>query len=701
MIKTKLKKSLIFKLFGLSLAVGAPAMLLINQTTPKSHVPSLRQVIHDVTKSQPPLVSKEHEQNQTYFKTQLKTSLENLIKKVQERIDDELTKKDKDAKDTSDKLNYYLQLRKFLNTNKQAILQNPKKYGFEFNFPSVLTNPKYSVGSITTNGKTIDGVVFGGNVRVENGDHNASLGYNETAGSSLKQSQTIDNKIDSTEYKKKYDKYAAALETAENIDKIFLNEKDFPKNGENYHENVKNENGELVKNGLSDLTINGKEQTWDEYFISKIKRNFLDFDIQQNKMLQPQSASKKDDTPSPDVEKTQPSPSENPNQNTTIADQKPAPIGKVEEIRNIRDLKPQVVPRFSNFQVYDFVNKYNQALLTEKMQLVYFDNPVYKRFTYDLKQLNADNNTAKGTVTVFDKLLPTNSHSYQSQVQGLLETDHLLQNQNLLYYLAYEQVSQIVNKIQDSLALDNKLDISHLLGFNTVQKIQIQNAFYLLTKIYFDESTGKTYKKDLYNLSNKYVGLSLSDTDNLNDFKRAINGLFLSYVVTSKIDQFNFANYLQTLYVSKINNLLTGIKTNYQIFSKKLATLNFASTTVLNLINRLQTTTNLIKQFNFLNVDDASKISLFEKMVDLVIKSNHLYQPLFNILQIAMNEKTLENKTERQIQQDLNSLIQELTYPANVTAGVLTITGIILISVIAVVIFLRYKKFKKTQFTKR
>ncbi|WP_343251576.1 MSC_0620 family F1-like ATPase-associated subunit [Mycoplasma amphoriforme] len=673
------------------LVIGLVSSFLSIPLVSSSHVlpktQNLKLAHHD-EQSTPQLVDSEPEKNKKYFENNFKPLIDEVIKQVKTKLSAD-SSEDRDPNTTI----YYLQLLKFLDKIKESgdLETNPTKYGFNLNFLSVFGNTKYRRGSITYDGTTTNGVIFGDNNQI-NGNN---FGYSNKEDFQTSNGEEVENKITNSMYQTEYfNKYKANL-LKDGIPKIFFNEANIKSVEGKYKAKIDNSKGtkELV---VSDLSLDSKDEkkitTWEDYFRSIIDKNFNKFDIEQNQQLQPESQSKPP-IEVPPLKSNDDVNDANPNKEITINKEKqPTRIDLKlpEEIRNIQNLKPMVIASYDNLTPKEFLS----YSLKEQRKMVYIDNPVQQRFDYQILSLKPEATTEQSLdaqIELKDKIVSENSRKYQAKIDNFIdkqapsEEQLLKHNTNLLNYNSYLVTKEIVNKIQNAFKIN--LDLSDLTSFQKGQQFHIKNSFFLITKIYFNSN----FVNDINIVKQKYLDKDLSQ--NLqNTYQKEIQDVFLSYLFNSKIDTINFNIYLKNFFMNKIKDLKTKILKNDKLI-KLINDLNLREAEVSMLWNKLEMYSRQIDSLN----QSADKYGLndFVKMLNIMINANKIYEPIFNLYQVSNNASN-KNKSQ-EIKTSLQNLITEINKPNNILAVAMTILGVFLTTLIITVIIIRYKKFKVIQ----
>lgn len=672
------------------LVIGLVSSFLSIPLVSSSHVlpktPNLKLAHHD-EQSTPQLVDSEPEKNKKYFENNFKPLIDEVIKQVKTKLSAD-SSEDRDPNTTI----YYLQLLKFLDKIKESgdLETNPTKYGFNLNFLSVFGNAKYRRGSITYDGTTTNGVIFGDNNQI-NGN---SFGYSNKEDFQTSNGEEVENKITNSMYQTEYfNKYKANL-LKDGIPNIFFNEANIKSVEGKYKAKIDNSKGtkELV---VSDLSLDSKDEkkitTWEDYFRSIIAKNFNKFDIEQNQQLQPESQSKPP-IEVPPLKSNDDVNDANPNKEITINKQKQPnkiDLKLPEEIRNIQNLKPMVIASYDNLTPEEFLS-YSPE---KQRKMVYIDNPVQQRFDYQILSLKPEATTKQSLDTEIelkDKIVSENSRKYQAKIDNFIdkqapsEEQLLKHNNNLLNYNSYLVTNEIVNKIQNAFKIN--LDLSDLNSFQKGQQFHIKNSFFLITKIYFNSN----FVNDINIVKQKYLDKDLSQ--NLQTYQKEIQDVFLSYLFNSKIDTINFNIYLKNFFMNKIKDLKTKILKNGKLI-KLINDLNLREAEVSMLWNKLEMHSRQIDSLN----QSADKYGLndFVKMLNIMISGNKIYEPIFNLYQVSNNASN-KNKSQ-EIKTSLQNLITEINKPNNILAVAMTILGVFLTTLIITVIIIRYKKFKVIQ----
>lgn len=681
----KMKNKKQFLVIGLVSSFLSIPLVSSSHVLPKTQ--NLKLAHHD-EQSTPQLVDSEPEKNKKYFENNFKPLIDEVIKQVKTKLSAD-SSEDRDPNTTI----YYLQLLKFLDKIKESgdLETNPTKYGFNLNFLSVFGNTKYRRGSITYDGTTTNGVIFGDNNQI-NGNN---FGYSNKEDFQTSNGEEVENKITNSMYQTEYfNKYKANL-LKDGIPKIFFNEANIKSVEGKYKAKIDNSKGtkELV---VSDLSLDSKDEkkitTWEDYFRSIIDKNFNKFDIEQNQQLQPESQSKPP-IEVPPLKSNDDVNDANPNKEITINKEKqPTRIDLKlpEEIRNIQNLKPMVIASYDNLTPKEFLS----YSLKEQRKMVYIDNPVQQRFDYQILSLKPEATTEQSLdaqIELKDKIVSENSRKYQAKIDNFIdkqapsEEQLLKHNTNLLNYNSYLVTKEIVNKIQNAFKIN--LDLSDLTSFQKGQQFHIKNSFFLITKIYFNSN----FVNDINIVKQKYLDKDLSQ--NLqNTYQKEIQDVFLSYLFNSKIDTINFNIYLKNFFMNKIKDLKTKILKNDKLI-KLINDLNLREGEVSMLWNKLEMYSRQIDSLN----QSADKYGLndFVKMLNIMINANKIYEPIFNLYQVSNNASN-KNKSQ-EIKTSLQNLITEINKPNNILAVAMTILGVFLTTLIITVIIIRYKKFKVIQ----
>ncbi|WP_027119698.1 MSC_0620 family F1-like ATPase-associated subunit [[Mycoplasma] testudinis] len=652
------------------------------------------------------------QQNAGYYQRTLITDITTLINTIDTAINTEITSliQNDDTTTTATETGqrqsriFYLQkVKEFLQNNEENIKKDPMKYGFEWIYPAVFaTNLKINSGNITYNGKTYEKISF-----ASPADSNSTLPtYAKLVAnpSDLTSTGEKDNTVTNEEFIKIFTDYNAAL--TKDFQTIFLNQEDQPVLGRDYVFTPKSQaDGSIVFVASDPLNISGIT-TWDDYIISKIKPRFADFDLNQN--INSQQSQQIQPPPVAPVVPEPEQPPTNPNENVTIDNNEtPLPANKATEIRDIPNLDPKITSlsdplthkRYDQMSVLQLIQAYNNALTQEqKDQIIYFDNPINKRFTYTFTNLSQSGSTIAGNVHLIDNLVANNTRDYQANVTNIVPFNaapnaaSALQFNTDLEYTKFTTLRKAFNKIQDALKVTDNFDVSKLEGLTPDDQIRVSNILFALTKIVFNQQANNNFQTTITEFMEQAIQQGSNDAS-LNDFANRVHNLFISYIINSKIDSTPLAQYIRNLLVSRINNLQKLYEDNRLLLNSFYEKLGLSTSDAVLLFNRLKAQADAMENIDLTSNNTA--ISGFDNLLNLSINANVFYRPLFNIMQLATNQPPIDNQNQNQVVQEFKQSVATITTPTNVTAIVLGVLGALTGALVITIITLRFKWFKK------
>ncbi|WP_434335492.1 hypothetical protein V2P22_01575 [Mycoplasma capricolum subsp. capricolum] len=535
-----------------------------------------------------PQISSEFESFKDKVDAKIKETLEKVHGKISSILEEELAKLEKLDKATEKQEEYFKNLSKrvYLNelkkhfSNKDDLLKEPSKYGFDITFPKVLGNDKkVDTAIVKFNGKTYN------NIKISNDsddrDYTKVVNRDQKDGVE-KNSKAQDNVITSHRFNAVLNGYAQSW-LGKIKDMIYKEDQDLPIFGKDIFLTEHTKQGENNTTTIDGYTVklNDKHQNWQSYIKTKIKNRFVDFDLNQNQAFQfnTQTSNSSKPTPPnlPDINKKPLDPTEKRDQNS------------VEYAEQLPRLQPILRWSYAD-KDKSFIKSTFNASTEEKEPIFFFINPVNTRFKYHVTSLNDD-----GTAVVKIK-------DQVKDVERTYYTSELTYNADPRFTFILENLSKKIEakflQLYKALLLDEKINYVDL--NNDHLQTSLFGLVNLATRIVSDT---KYLHNVLYNIAtSKYQ--SLNDISSDDDYASWIN----------KVSNQAFSRLLHAISASQLNNqnnpwtVLTGGFKSVQEIYQELARVS-------------GTREAIIKKANEFNIDLKHLDQLYDYLDTSILKA--------------------------------------------------------------------------------
>ncbi|WP_426461451.1 MSC_0620 family F1-like ATPase-associated subunit [Mycoplasma hafezii] len=385
-------------------------------------------------------VSKEFDGFKDIVDNLIKTSLSDLLTKkideLREKAGQLLSFSNKDNPNDRQELVDAVYLQKiadYLESNKDEILKDPKKFGLEIEFPHIISQYKsLNILNITFNGDTFNNIKVGSSSNYDNPDFIKSQSYSTIVNSET--AETVKNKTES---------YFSDL--GAQFEDIFTNPVDIPQL------RITNEK-DAAQVSLTNLSFNethtGLEISvpegytdWNDYIKKHIFKRFATFDLVKNS----NSEQQEEDDPIPPLIQNEPA--------TDSFDIE-------REIQNVPNLTPFVkYEYFDTFSVanYDSYVKELESNAKAFNQKFFFNNPVLTRYQYAIKKLEKDGENIKAIVEIADQVNLTHTREY-STVITKLDSKNITRSKEAAYLL----LRKTFTKLYSALGIGEQINLKKL-----------------------------------------------------------------------------------------------------------------------------------------------------------------------------------------------------------------------------------------------
>ncbi|QKT05376.1 MSC_0620 family F1-like ATPase-associated subunit [Mycoplasma sp. OR1901] len=402
-----------------------------------------------------------------------------------------------DYKQRLSRLTYLHILKNFIKTNEKDIIDNPTKYEFTIIFPFVLAqNKAFDKGTATYNGKEYTDVTFG---KKDPTDYIEALKKKyEVKEDGTRKIETRDevNGLQKGKFQDNLKQYYDKLLTS--IGTILYNEKDALE----IEKDINLEFGTIGDKQGYTITLPKGYASWDDYFKSRIRPRFVDFDLTANQEIQVEEETEEQDQPvenptnpnkPPKGQPTEPIPAE--------------PVDPKEQILAIPPLVPNIKNNFTNLTKDELIAQFNEyksqylntsAPSTESNQseaqptegnnapketkeaydareekeyndrrehsLFYFDNPYNTRYSYDVTEITEIKKGGDSNEKLIAKVWISDRNDRSKKLRRPYEMEiHLLENDEDLKnnFLKEEEVKKIRTeylRLYKALGIDSKVN---------------------------------------------------------------------------------------------------------------------------------------------------------------------------------------------------------------------------------------------------
>ncbi|MBU4690937.1 MSC_0620 family F1-like ATPase-associated subunit [Mycoplasma zalophi] len=543
--------------------------------------------------------------------------LDQAIKIVQGFLKDELLKLESDTeteyKQKLSKQIYFAKLNDFFEKHKDDIMTNPDKYGFYITFPHVLSREKnHAVGSVTLNDKKFNNIVFG-----FGGDEQTK--YDRALGkeASVKESEEL-NYVEDKEYEETINGYSKDL--LEQIKAIVFNSDDVLY----LDDKIALENKDIQANNA---TVNGffvtnpkDYDSWDNYFIDKIKPRFLEYDLQKNQQFREQQEQQQQQNKPPELP-------------TPLIPGDPVEPESVDTIiEAIPALNPQIKAEFTNLSFAQL-----QAKLQENTEeIFFFNNPINIRYEYKVNSIAQNNNKNIATISIKDVNNPSVERVYKQTFT--IDNSQTYKNHQKLYFNQIDSVQKLMTKFYKALDLDNKLQYENLGQENLISNVfSLVDAF---TKLIHSNNYVNEQEHFIQNVVNNN-NFENNESSILSNSSTYIDSLFLDITSAMKFSGFNPWYTIAKTY----ERVLDIYQTEFFRFNKEIILKNYQTANQdFHIIDKIMKVLekDIFRLVGISNSKTINKISWFDNYTNLIAKINGNFKKLRDI--VTINEVTEENK---------------------------------------------------------
>lgn len=503
----------------------------------------------------PPTVSPDFPQYKGIVERNLQQSVPKLIDdltaRFEKKISEENQKETLDAEGRLKKIEnvlYLKQLVKFLQDEKQNIINNPKEYGLNFNLFDIVANNR----NLNFVDFTYDGVAYN---EIATGDaENSNYNYLISDNTVVKPSDFKPKRVNSktiNEIENLMRNYFVA--GTQRIEGELFEKVNVPKFDESVSFNIDifedtttpdpNKQPEDGKVGIKPPTIDGKQYTsWKDFFVEIIKKQFPKFDIEQNIEF----FREEDPTPSPPPP-PEPIPPIPPPPIPGLLPEVPLVPGEVIPpdtsipIQRVEQFAPILLPQNSLLSVDEVIAEFNKnttdaANGSDEVEMFYFDNPINTRFKYKVNSLRKDENDGKliATVLIQDQNVEESKRIYNTHVETPQTNAYVFEN--TIQYNLYLQSRKLFVDFYEALGLDEKLNYSSL------RNKTMQDGIFSMVNLAYESTKTDEFKKHHENLIKIYSQLlaaSPADTSIISDATNEYLLNILSILASSKITLIN------------------------------------------------------------------------------------------------------------------------------------------------------------------
>ncbi|MGZ9414406.1 MSC_0620 family F1-like ATPase-associated subunit [Mycoplasma sp. 5370] len=540
----------------------------------------------------------------------VKTGLENAIDIAISNIEDEKNKLKKDEKISFEdraKRNYYFEtLINFLKSNKAKMVSAPNENKLHVTFPNVFSQKKaFKKGKVTFQGKTYEDVIF--TTDSDNTNYTTAFG-SQGKQESVSEEGNYYTTPDITGYLKKY-----TDSLKERITDIFYDPKDIPEIEFN-PETISKDDGSSVSALVAKPPKDFK--TWDDYFKSKYEDRFTVFDLEQNKVEEPQEdqqQKKPDDDNSipeiPTLDDVDTKPSDQ------IVDVKP--YNPKEYIEKLPILGPEVLTKNLDKEVSQIASEFEANPISE--DFFFFNNPINTRFEYKVtaveKDTNSDNYVA--TIRIQDQVKPEYVRLYKTFI-----TIPGNKGFHKIYQEYVASVRKIFVNLYKALELDEKIDVDKL--ESNQLKTRLLTMINVVTQELYYSKTFVDKQSQILTAISVELNKNLNDQSAIEDGLNLLDIQLISSLKTSRIQFREFYSILPEGYEKELNR--------YQ-----------------ELLKREDLLTKVNAKFKKYNANTDVINKLFENMrKDVSILKKHAGAKTFNTLKWYEEYLSLLNKIAKQ-----------------------------------------------------
>lgn len=615
--------------------------------------------INDEEKEQPddPVTIEQINENKKVVSIKIATNLASVIDSVLKILDERIEQIKSNSKaDDVAKLTdvfYLSQLKKWLNNNKSSIIADSSKIGIDPVFLKMFgEDDKFNLGSIEFSGEKFSGVVWGNKQQTD---------YSIPTKNAPKTKESdFSNTLAGDKLIKTINTYFEAL-NSEMLD-IFLNEKDIPKNGVDFEILVENIDGRNVLTASPPL---GKEgiSSWEQYIQNQIGMRYTIFDIKTNiKLNARQSVPPNEEDEELVVE----------GEDIT---KEILPRGF--DINKLTNLQPWVIYENTSLTIAEFFKKFNSLSQDEKQELIFFENPISSRFVYTVESLNQTDGKLIASVKLVDKLKPSDSRNYESEIKNL-NLDEKNAFGTFLKYSSHLRIKDLFEKIFNTIGVPKNLNFDVL---ESSEKKRIFNLIYAITKIVFSKKFVDIRENNINNSLSEYGSSSLQSL--IETVQEKSENLFLDYLKTTRINNKN----LLIVFVSIFNDRIEKIKKNIKQSSEFEDSLN-----VQNISKN-----DLIDAFNYMeNKKNAINTSAISEWINNSWSFRDLINDAYSLNTVYLKSNNLFNALikKQEIKNEISEFNQVVNFIRQPRKNVLIATLVFMMLLLASFIGLMYKKIR-------
>ncbi|MDC8913603.1 hypothetical protein PR248_00885 [Metamycoplasma hyosynoviae] len=466
-------------------------------------------------------------------KKRLKKVLEVAISYFQNESKRVNNDKKMDFKKRTAAIIYLENIIKFLNDNKDKIVEDYYKYDFHILQPHVLSKEKkLLVGDIFFNKKNYVQVKYG---------FTDPYNYEKVIkgeGNTIKKIEEIDNVITKEQLTKFIETYFVNLE--KEIGKIIYNSEETP-------EIDKDIEVKPTPDGLQ-ITKPKDFESWEAFVQSKIKNRFVDFDLRQK-------IEEEEPTPKPNEKPPEPP------KPSIVPDKPTEKVETEQQIESLPWLTPIVSADYAHLSADNIKSEFESG-----KNVFFFDNPINTRYSYrvgKITSVNSGANTFKVVVSVQDRIDPSQQRSFPE-----LEVKMEDNSNPLFQILRQEQINTLKNSftsLYTALGIDDKLDYNNL-GDSDIANV-LFSMITAITTIYYNNSNfiyevSLLLSKGLNSMEDQGIYdagvVSPANQKVADKVAESIKALLIEPLVGSKLSGLPFWTFLPIVF----ENVLTEIKAN-------------------------------------------------------------------------------------------------------------------------------------------
>ncbi|TPR54061.1 MSC_0620 family F1-like ATPase-associated subunit [Metamycoplasma neophronis] len=598
------------------------------------------------------------------IKEQIGELIDNNVNSLRDQANDLINSSDEvssNGKEDIVRAVYLQKIADYLEKNKDAIKEDPSKYGFEIIYPRVISeNQNLNKGNFTYGEEEFSNIIFGTEIGTSYDD---ILGLKKLSD----EGKPYVNTDDLDTLKKKTEDYFSGLDTSFND--IFINDADIPTL------NANDDNNRPLTKILFDEAHKGIEiklpngyGTWNEYIRSHIKPRFLKYDLDTN------------------AEQSQEDIKQKPTVPPIIPDQPPIdPVKDNSDIQNVLNLNPYVKFEYYNSSNNDLIQLANNK---NNLQLMFlFNNPINTRFQYSVTGLEMNNDKLMANIKIQDQLNLSSSREYKIEV---------LKNTSLQKTLVQEAQITYINSLMHRFYLATGIGdkMNFLLLPNKQMSLTVYNMIHGVINLYYQSD----FQSQLQEINNKfessYAGINKKPVVEENsEFAKALNNLFLGSLKNLEITLLNtisytFFSYLPINYQSTYSDFKKSIN---EVVRSKVIYANFKKfdLDIANFENGL----NVLKN-NILALKGFSEKNGFNIYGDYLVYTTILTEitKSFNALGTLSLDQIINPETDKEIASQFKEAYKNLLtikeYKRNATYKTVNVSLGIFFSVLTILAIL-------------